>query len=664
MPKSKNMPLVVALGMGVLALGLCASLYYNMRLSHNVERQTLLAEQARKNQEKLQMQLDQQNTVPTSTVQEPEQTTDALGNYTLDTSSPYLKNYSANFTQDSFEIQWNHGAKPVSASDTLAFLKQIDSSYSFDDFKDECDNDAKCRLFMYEAGKISSPAKLSGKTLYIVSIPTFGMGGVSYYDELAFFDENTKRFIIVKTDPNAYTYQTPKEIYGGFIAHAIPSLEKPSTLAMPNAKTTLAFVKSGSKIGVDYFSNRTPKENRGGILDAETGEMINYSVYTSKNLAFTDAKYGPVYFYDRAYHIILPDGSVQIYELIPPFLSTNIPEGADKNMFTSIFTANVQWSDGRKQPTNYYSIGGNINVGKCAAGIELCTNVVNANSWFKEANLVQVGKTNTGDPIYELKDAATNPYYKQLFDYGYAASKMYPGDVEKSEAITQEQFDAMPPQAKMADFIADHPLFFWKDQSGNWRVYQKAKYRSLVECGKPVIYLYPTTETVAHVEVNPMGGFTKTEPAYGTQGWTVTAKPDGTLKNKGDGKMYPYLFWEGIGYNYHKSTQGFVLNQKNVDSEMKTILAKLGLNEKETKDFMEFWSSKLKTKPYVFVTFVSQNEFDNIAPLSVSPKPDTVIRVFMDYTPLDKPTTVSPLQIKTPERKGFTVVEWGGALHH
>ena len=185
MPKSKNMPLVTALGMGVLVLGLSASLYYNMKLSQNVERQTILAEQAKKNQEKLQMQLDQQNTVPTSTVQEPEQTTDGLGTYTLDSSSPTpdLKNYSANFTQDSFEIQWNHGAKPVSESDTIALLRQIDSSYSFEDYKDECDNDAKCRLFIYEAGKISSPAKLSGKTLYIVSIPTFGMGGVSYYDE-------------------------------------------------------------------------------------------------------------------------------------------------------------------------------------------------------------------------------------------------------------------------------------------------------------------------------------------------------------------------------------------------------------------------------------------------------------------------------------------------
>jgi hypothetical protein len=34
----------------------------------------------------------------------------------------------------------------------------------------------------------------------------------------------------------------------------------------------------------------------------------------------------------------------------------------------------------------------------------------------------------------------------------------------------------------------------------------------------------------------------------------------------------------------------------------------------------------------------------------------------MDYTPLSEYKTVEPLEIKTPERKGFTAVEWGGVL--
>ena len=108
---------------------------------------------------------------------------------------------------------------------------------------------------------------------------------------------------------------------------------------------------------------------------------------------------------------------------------------------------------------------------------------------------------------------------------------------------------------------------------------------------------------------------------------------------------------------------GFVLKQSEVGTQMTKILGKLGLNAKEIKDFLEFWQPKLEVKPYVFVTFIPQAEFDKLAPLTVTPAPDKVIRVFMDYAPLDTPVSVRPLQIKTPVRTGFTVVEWGGRLH-
>ena len=44
----------------------------------------------------------------------------------------------------------------------------------------------------------------------------------------------------------------------------------------------------------------------------------------------------------------------------------------------------------------------------------------------------------------------------------------------------------------------------------------------------------------------------------------------------------------------------------------------------------------------------------------VEPEPDTVIRVFMAYAALEKPVDVPEPVLHTPERKGFTVVEWGG----
>ena len=53
-----------------------------------------------------------------------------------------------------------------------------------------------------------------------------------------------------------------------------------------------------------------------------------------------------------------------------------------------------------------------------------------------------------------------------------------------------------------------------------------------------------------------------------------------------------------------------------------------------------------------------------MAPLAVQPQPNTIIRVFMDFQGLDNYRQVEPLVITTPVRQGFTVVEWGGAIHH
>ena len=48
------------------------------------------------------------------------------------------------------------------------------------------------------------------------------------------------------------------------------------------------------------------------------------------------------------------------------------------------------------------------------------------------------------------------------------------------------------------------------------------------------------------------------------------------------------------------------------------------------------------------------------AKLTVTPTPDTVIRVFMAWRPLTEPVAIEPQEWTAPERIGFTLVEWGG----
>ena len=54
------------------------------------------------------------------------------------------------------------------------------------------------------------------------------------------------------------------------------------------------------------------------------------------------------------------------------------------------------------------------------------------------------------------------------------------------------------------------------------------------------------------------------------------------------------------------------------------------------------------------------DEINENMPLTVTPKPDNVIRVMMDFKGLSKKIDVKEQQLITPDRTGYTVVEWGG----
>ncbi|KAF5034104.1 hypothetical protein DSECCO2_599650 [anaerobic digester metagenome] len=52
-------------------------------------------------------------------------------------------------------------------------------------------------------------------------------------------------------------------------------------------------------------------------------------------------------------------------------------------------------------------------------------------------------------------------------------------------------------------------------------------------------------------------------------------------------------------------------------------------------------------------------QYEALAPLAVSPTPDSVLRVHMVFKAVDAPIEI-PEQTLTPfKRKGFAVVEWG-----
>jgi hypothetical protein len=53
--------------------------------------------------------------------------------------------------------------------------------------------------------------------------------------------------------------------------------------------------------------------------------------------------------------------------------------------------------------------------------------------------------------------------------------------------------------------------------------------------------------------------------------------------------------------------------------------------------------------------------YTNNAELYITQEPDSVLRVFMAFKPLLYPVEIPPQELVPFERKGFTVVEWGGS---
>ena len=71
----------------------------------------------------------------------------------------------------------------------------------------------------------------------------------------------------------------------------------------------------------------------------------------------------------------------------------------------------------------------------------------------------------------------------------------------------------------------------------------------------------------------------------------------------------------------------------------------------------------MEDNPYNLISFLGE-EYDDMAELTISPSPNTVIRIYMVFMPLEEEVIVPDnRQLVIPElveRTGFTVVEWGG----
>ena len=177
---------------------------------------------------------------------------------------------------------------------------------------------------------------------------------------------------------------------------------------------------------------------------------------------------------------------------------------------------------------------------------------------------------------------------------------------------------------------------------------------------KPIIYLYPTEEKEVTVSLGYKDKLTTSYPKY-EDSWKVLAKPNGDLTYlKTNQKLYS-LYYESDGILHFKvEKDGFCVKGDEVAKFLENKLAKLGLTERESEEFIIYWLPKLENNKYNYIRFATNEEIDIDMPLNITPKPDNTIRVLMTFKGLEKPIDVQEQHLETPNRTGFVAVEWGG----
>lgn len=276
----------------------------------------------------------------------------------------------------------------------------------------------------------------------------------------------------------------------------------------------------------------------------------------------------------------------------------------------------------------------------------------------------------------------------QLAQYSFAKMEVEKKETSPVEGI-EKQIKLIGKTRQLEIYASDHTIFIQKwektDESYQLEVFQAMDSEplafvdnwvqsatqpagptsvvpgsefELLKCEKPIIYLYPESTEEISVNLDTKASIDVSYPAY-NDGWKVTAHPDGRLRTP-TGVETGYLYWEGKMDFQADYPDGFIVSSDQVAGFLDEKLEFLGLNYDERTDFITYWLPDLQENAYNKIRFLT-DEYDQIAKLNVTPRPDTEIRVFMLFEPAEEGETLPEQVLEPKERAGFTLVDWGGA---
>lgn len=179
---------------------------------------------------------------------------------------------------------------------------------------------------------------------------------------------------------------------------------------------------------------------------------------------------------------------------------------------------------------------------------------------------------------------------------------------------------------------------------------------------KPALYLYPEKPLNGRVSLETNEFVVVSDPLISQNNdWTYYALPDSRVFV--DGVEYPYLFYETtLLQPLERGKSGWVVERQKVEKWFFDMLPKMGLNARETKDFADYWVTRLPDAEFYEIKLIPKENIDRVVRVVFDPRPDVFIRVILSIKPTDSPALLEPPVLQTPVREGFVAAEWGVIL--
>lgn len=181
---------------------------------------------------------------------------------------------------------------------------------------------------------------------------------------------------------------------------------------------------------------------------------------------------------------------------------------------------------------------------------------------------------------------------------------------------------------------------------------------SRIDIKKPVLYLYPKVETNVEIKFDKPELLTTTYPEF-YDSWNVIVKPNGDMYDK-NGRYYYALYWEAKGEKLNDFEEGFYVEKDDAIDFLEEKLSILGLNERESNEFIMYWLPVLEQNEKSLVYFETTESLQKKNKLIINPKPDSLLRINIHIKKVNKKVFIKEQELPRFERKGFSAVEWGG----